>query len=216
MKSKEQKEQERLAREAAWVAEDADINVAARASADPAPPGAMAAAPELQATLGFGRYLGGFTGISLATAAGTLGANGDRIGLYRNGSWVLWAPWSMVVNVEVTDLQTAKSRVGWVLAFGVLGLGAKATQTQTALIVRLSGDHGQGHFLIVDTEPLAARAKLTPIMQAVGVEFAAGGDDASRPPIDLADEIRKLAALKDEGLLSPEEFDAAKARLLQP
>jgi hypothetical protein len=31
---------------------------------------------------------------------------------------------------------------------------------------------------------------------------------------DLADQIRKLAALRDEGLLTPEEFDAQKAKLL--
>jgi hypothetical protein len=31
---------------------------------------------------------------------------------------------------------------------------------------------------------------------------------------DLADQIRKLAALRDDGLLSPEEFEAQKAKLL--
>ncbi len=37
---------------------------------------------------------------------------------------------------------------------------------------------------------------------------------ASGPPVDVADQLRKLAALRDEGILSDEEFAAQKARLL--
>jgi hypothetical protein len=34
------------------------------------------------------------------------------------------------------------------------------------------------------------------------------------PPVDLADQLRKLATLRDEGILSEEEFAAQKAKLL--
>ncbi len=34
------------------------------------------------------------------------------------------------------------------------------------------------------------------------------------PPVDVADQLRKLAALRDEGILSDEEFAAQKARVL--
>ncbi len=34
------------------------------------------------------------------------------------------------------------------------------------------------------------------------------------PQADVADQIRKLAALRDEGILTPEEFDAQKQKLL--
>ncbi len=37
---------------------------------------------------------------------------------------------------------------------------------------------------------------------------------SSGPPVDVADQLRKLAALRDEGILSDEEFAAQKARLL--
>jgi hypothetical protein len=37
---------------------------------------------------------------------------------------------------------------------------------------------------------------------------------ASGPPVDVADQLRKLAALREEGILSDEEFAAQKARLL--
>jgi len=36
----------------------------------------------------------------------------------------------------------------------------------------------------------------------------------SGPPVDVADQLRKLAALREEGILSDEEFAAQKARLL--
>jgi hypothetical protein len=37
---------------------------------------------------------------------------------------------------------------------------------------------------------------------------------ASGPPVDVADQLRKLAALREEGILSDEEFAVQKARLL--
>ncbi len=37
---------------------------------------------------------------------------------------------------------------------------------------------------------------------------------ASGPPVDIADQLRKLAAVREEGILSEEEFAAQKARLL--
>jgi hypothetical protein len=43
---------------------------------------------------------------------------------------------------------------------------------------------------------------------------AAAGPEAGAPPVDVADQLRKLAALRDEGILSDEEFAAQKARLL--
>ena len=43
---------------------------------------------------------------------------------------------------------------------------------------------------------------------------AAAPPPASGPPVDIADQLRKLAALREEGILSDEEFAAQKARLL--
>ena len=40
------------------------------------------------------------------------------------------------------------------------------------------------------------------------------GADVSPPPISLADELAKLAALHDQGVLSDEEFNTIKLRLL--
>ena len=52
----------------------------------------------------------------------------------------------------------------------------------------------------------------------VGAGMAAGpppeAPASSGPPVDVADQLRKLASLRDEGILSDEEFAAQKARLL--
>ena len=53
----------------------------------------------------------------------------------------------------------------------------------------------------------------------MGVAAGMGGaptpaPEASGPPVDVADQLRKLAALRDDGILSDEEFAAQKARLL--
>jgi hypothetical protein len=44
---------------------------------------------------------------------------------------------------------------------------------------------------------------------AVGAERG-----VAAPAVDLADQLRKLATLRDEGILSDEEFAAQKAKLL--
>jgi hypothetical protein len=43
---------------------------------------------------------------------------------------------------------------------------------------------------------------------------AQGSTSLGQPPGLIADELTKLAALREQGLLSPEEFNAQKARLL--
>jgi hypothetical protein len=43
---------------------------------------------------------------------------------------------------------------------------------------------------------------------------AMGGGTAAALPPDVADQIRKLGALRDDGLLSDEEFAQQKAKLL--
>jgi hypothetical protein len=54
---------------------------------------------------------------------------------------------------------------------------------------------------------------VNPGMAAYGAP-AAVPPPAAEPQPDLADQLRKLAALRDEGILSEEEFGAQKARLL--
>lgn len=48
----------------------------------------------------------------------------------------------------------------------------------------------------------------------LAAQGAAKGADVAPPPVSLADELMKLAALHDQGVLSDEEFSTIKERLL--
>ena len=55
--------------------------------------------------------------------------------------------------------------------------------------------------------------QVTPVVQAAPAPAPAPAAPTG-PPVDLADQLRKLATLRDEGILSEEEFAAQKAKLL--
>ncbi|SIO00023.1 SHOCT domain-containing protein [Agromyces cerinus] len=50
--------------------------------------------------------------------------------------------------------------------------------------------------------------------QAVAQQQAAAPAAPAAPAVDVVAELQKLAALQQQGILSPEEFAAAKAKLL--
>lgn len=52
------------------------------------------------------------------------------------------------------------------------------------------------------------------IQERISLAHAPQPAQAASAPTSLADELTKLAALRDQGVLTPEEFDAQKARLL--
>lgn len=63
-----------------------------------------------------------------------------------------------------------------------------------------------------DVTPEELQVRLAPVFARL--EEIRTRAAATSPVSDLADEVRRLAALRDEGLLSDEEFATAKARLL--
>src|ERR1039458_5375 len=68
---------------------------------------------------------------------------------------------SVIESVEVMSEQVAKSRIGAVLVFGVLGLGAKASRDRGTLLIHLK--NGQtGFFTIADYSEHQLLAKLAP------------------------------------------------------
>ncbi len=123
--------------------------------------------------------------------------------------------WSDVASIEISSQQVAKSRLGATLLFGEIGaLAASSTKNQTAVIVHTKD--GQSAYYVIDKQnPINVKASIAPILQAVGVPFA----DQVQQPIQsaipsAADELEKLAALKEQGVLTQEEFDAKKKQLL--
>jgi len=127
-------------------------------------------------------------------------------------------PLASVQSIEVSGGQVAKSKVGSVVAFGVLGLAAKGAKNESAVVVRIAD--GETAYYQVDYEsPVKVRALVTPILKAAGVPLKGEGAAAtpsspSPAPISVADELAKLASLRNNGILSDEEFEAQKAKLL--
>jgi hypothetical protein len=117
-----------------------------------------------------------------------------------------------VASIEVTSEQVAKSRVGATFLFGVLGLGAKHTWDRTTIIVHMKSGE-VGYFTVADRSAPGVRGDITPWMRERNIPL---GTPAPAPVqiASIADELAKLAQLREKGVLTDEEFVAQKARLL--
>lgn len=162
------------------------------------------------------RYLGGSSKFSEGWA-GFLFFTTEAIGLGKKrqaGPQETVIPMEMVASIEITGRQVAKSKVGPVLVFGLAGLAARGSTNETTVVVR-TNDAETVYYSIPDQSPETVRAVLTPLLKHVGVSFydeVAAPASATAP--DLSDQLRKLAALRDDGLLTDEEFEVQKSRLL--
>jgi hypothetical protein len=130
--------------------------------------------------------------------------------------------WKQVRSISVEGGQVAKNKVAAELAFGIFGgLGAKGAKDRTYIIVNRN-DGAQGIWEVDKMAPMQVRANLSPVLRVAGVPFA---DDPSASPMtpttpqvapsSMAEEIERLAGLRDRGILTDEEFTIAKARLLE-
>ncbi len=130
--------------------------------------------------------------------------------------------WGDCAGITIDGGEVAKRKVGAVLAFGVLGgLAAKGTKGQTVVTAR----HRNGsaaYFLVDGRNPHEVRAAIHPLLHKVGVPFldelqapVPGPEQDARADVhSMAAQLRELSALRDEGLLTDEEFAEQKARLL--
>jgi Short C-terminal domain len=105
----------------------------------------------------------------------------------------------------------AKSKTGAVVAFGVLGLGAKITKNEACLSVHLN-DGGAVKFKVDKMTPQQLHAKFSVLLASRGVHV--GDEPASAAATPVADELAKFAALRDQGILTEDEFAAKKPQLL--
>jgi hypothetical protein len=132
----------------------------------------------------------------------------------RSGPRETVIPMETVASIEVTGRQVARSKVGPVLIFGLYGLAAKGSMDETTVAVRTK-DGETIYFAINNQRPEMVRTLISPVLKLVNVPFHDEVPPAATPPLqDMADELRKLAALRDEGLLTDDEFTAQKAKLL--
>jgi len=119
-------------------------------------------------------------------------------------------PWSSVASVSLEQYDRQRSKIGPVLVFGLLGLAARGTTEGTLLTVRLND--GAVVYYLAQSTFATFRANVVPILRDLAVTVTEPG--VSAPAISVADELEKLAHLRDRGVLTEEEFAAQKARLL--
>jgi hypothetical protein len=168
-------------------------------------------------TLGRANFLSGLREDEQWAGLGNLLVN--VVGLtYENEYLVKSFPWN---DLEIVDFETSnveKSRVAPVLAFGVLGLGAKATSSQSVL----SLEHKDGqHFVFVfrEIDPISIRTKLKAALTSAGRRLGERVSDSSNlsseGPQTFAQALVSLGEMVDRGLLTKDEFEIAKDRLLR-
>lgn len=173
-----------------------------------------------QVILSNASYAGGHSALGPAQR-GRLILMPDAVGLGSPGGLRATSaviPLASVRSIEVSGGQVAQSKVEKVLAFGVLGgLLAGDSRYESAIVVRTKDDE-TAYYTVDDESSTNVRAKMTPILRAAGVPLlgdeAAATPAAPSAPISVADELAKLASLRNDGLLTDEEFEAQKARLL--
>lgn len=119
--------------------------------------------------------------------------------------------------IEVTSEQTAKSKVGAAVLFGVLGaVTARGSMDRATLIVHLkSGEKG---YFTMDKQSVASLLGIVePWMREKGI--TSGSPEMSlvqtAAPNLIADELSKLAQLRDSGVLSEDEFSDLKSKLIE-
>jgi hypothetical protein len=125
-------------------------------------------------------------------------------------------PWTEIAAVLVNSGEVAKSRAAAVLAFGVLGLGAKASETVAEVALHLH-DGRLVAFMTVDESAVAIRTRLAPVVAAAGlrIDRPVSPESSTGASGSFVDELERLATLHERGVLSLEELDAAKRKLLE-
>ncbi len=137
---------------------------------------------------------------------------------YENEHLEKTFPWNDLELIEFESANVEKSRVGPVLAFGVLGLGAKATSSESVLT--LEHKNGQ-HFVFIfrEIDPISIRTKLKTTLTSVGRRLGERMSDSSNKPSEgsqtFVQALVSLGEMVDRGLLTTEEFEIAKDRLLR-
>jgi hypothetical protein len=164
-------------------------------------------------------YVGGLPGEKGSERPGTLFVDPNGIGW----GWAFkptkgMVSWSDMRGVSFESGTAAKSRAGKALLIGVFALAAKKTQSDAHFSVFLH-DGNVAIYHIVGMSGPALRAKVQPFLIAGGVpclDDQVTAPEGSPPaPVSKADELAKLAALRDSGVLTEEEFATEKANLLR-
>jgi hypothetical protein len=122
--------------------------------------------------------------------------------------------WSDIASVEIGGQQVGQSRLGATLLFGEIGaLAASGSKNQATVVVHTK-DGQAAYYIISKKSAIEVKAQLTPLLQAVKIPFTEQLQQATPTTPIATDELEKLAKLKEQGILTDEEFTAKKKQLL--
>ncbi len=160
--------------------------------------------------------------------SGVLGTRSESVPLWSvkdmDVRQAVWQRGKDIGDVVLTleDAAYGAQAAGMFTATGASGDAGVGTTGGQVLLDNIENPHGVVDILM----PLVSEARqkktierqstymhVNPGMAAAGMATGAPAAPAA-PPVDLADQLRKLADLRDAGVLTPEEFDQQKARLL--
>jgi hypothetical protein len=150
----------------------------------------------------------------------------DRLALYGCRDWTMLAevPYTEIEDVEIGGPGLVRSGGGFIGGgFGAVGalegmavaavLNALTTKTTITTILRVQGTNCELFLLWTKTTPGQLRIELSRPLGAIRAARAAVDRTPARPGSPVA-ELSKLADMLQAGLLSREEFDQLKAKLL--
>lgn len=120
------------------------------------------------------------------------------------------------VVVEGKSEVNRRVTVTRLLAVGIFAFALKKKNTDKEAYITIELTDGQEVIFFVDNKaPMELKAKLAKVISQVKQAGVAGQVQANaQPQGSVADELTKLATLKEQGILTQDEFDAKKKQLL--
>lgn len=161
-------------------------------------------------SIGYAKYLGGLPDPQPLMKTGNLVLDDTHVGIGTLHPKKCLVAWADVANVVIDGGMQSKSRAGHVAAFGILGAAARSTVNEAYLTVTLKTG-GEVIYQVDKLTPQALHGKVAALLNEVGVRV---GPQVATSQSSVADELAKFAALRDQGILTEEEFAAKKASLL--
>ena len=126
-----------------------------------------------------------------------------------------------IENIKKAEFKTEEQihkdvTLGRLLLFGVFAFGMKKkTKTQKNYLVVIYEENGIENTVVFETQKAGALASaLARARQEYIKENPAAETKESPAAIDIPEQIRKLAELKEQGIITQEEFEVKKKELL--
>ena len=138
---------------------------------------------------------------------------------YRGFRDIFVIPWGQITSIEIEGPDSPSSRITAtrLVTLGVFALAAKKKSSSAAVVVEVDA----GETAIFHSDKVSAgevRTKLLPVTtrlsRAAPATPVAEANTALAAPISVADELMKLAQLRDQGIITKEQFEAQRAKLL--